>query len=765
VEIHSPYIILLTIALTYIVINYFQHRRYNLSFKRNSHEKEQLLESIFENASVGLILVGKNADVLKINKAALEIGLNDDKNLIGSQPGKALNCIVAVKNEKGCGFGKECKNCELRLSIESTIKKGTNISRLPLKIHILRNNVDTPYHILLSTSYLETIAAPMVLIIFEDINALIKTENALIDSEYRYRQITKAISDYVYKINILEDGTIQTIHTQTCYQITGYRPEEFDSNQNLWFDIVHEEDKEKVLKFVQNSTQNTEKYSIEHRIIRKDEAIRWVTNTIVTKKNQKGQKWSDGIVRDITDRKEIEAALRESEEKLSVIFEYSHVGISLIDNEGNIQYMNPAFCKLLGLQPDKTENNFRLFTDPEDAQLESEHFESLRKGEVTMLNIEKKYTKKHGEETWVLMQVSCFRNYKGEVANFIAVVEDITERKNALDLLRQSEEKFRNIFNTSNDGIIITNFEGYPLEANQISLDRVGLSFEQFKKQKVFDYLTTLDHSDITVQFKNLFSNKITVIQSEYLNQLGEKKYVEISGRNINYLGQQAALLISRDITDRKLLQQKILNAIIESEEKERKNFAQELHDGLGPILSTIKLYLQWIENPTAKSNKTELLKEALDTVEEAIISVKEISNKLSPNVLSKYGLEIALQSFVRKIINTKNIEFVIDIELPKRLSPELETMLYRVCVEAINNTVKYAEATIITIQIDTNANILSALYLDNGKGFDVGETTKNKSGHGLFNMQNRIETYGGNFTLNSQPGAGMELMIKISMH
>jgi signal transduction histidine kinase len=174
---------------------------------------------------------------------------------------------------------------------------------------------------------------------------------------------------------------------------------------------------------------------------------------------------------------------------------------------------------------------------------------------------------------------------------------------------------------------------------------------------------------------------------------------------------------------------------------------------------------LQWIENPTAKSNKIELLREALDTVEEAIISVKEISNKLSPNVLSKFGLEIALQSFVRKIINTKNIEFVIDIEMPKRLSPELETMLYRVCVEAINNTVKYAEATIITIQIDTNTNILSALYLDNGKGFNIAKTMKNKSGHGLFNMQNRIETYGGNFTINSQPGAGMELMIRIPMH
>ena len=271
------------------------------------------------------------------------------------------------------------------------------------------------------------------------------------------------------------------------------------------------------------------------------------------------------------------------------------------------------------------------------------------------------------------------------------------------------------------------------------------------------------DREPIKHQLKNIKDQK-GFIQTSYVNGRGEKLYIEVVGHTINYDGREAILMISRDISERKIMQQKILNAIIEAEEKERTFFSQELHDGIGPILSTIKLYLQWIQNPDTKSDKSILLDEALNTIEEAIISVKEISNKLSPNVLKKFGLGTAINSFVKKLENLGNVKFSIDVQLSERLRPEIEIMLYRVLVEAINNSLKYAEASLIKIDIKTDSGSLLVSYFDDGKGFKIDEP-ENNFGNGLFNMQNRVTTCEGSFVVKSNRGEGTEIKIVIPEH
>lgn len=859
-------------------------------------ENEKLLESIFENAPVTMVLLNQKTELVKINKAGKTLGIHKNENLKNLGIGDAFGCITAVYKTQGCGNGKECSRCSLRLTVKNTLEKKTILTKVPILMMIQKDDDEVPFNFLLSSSFLEIGNTPMALIVLEDITTIVKAERALIESEFRYKQITRAITDYIYTVIVDENSDIQTIHTVACFKITGYQAEEFEINPTLWFDIIHENDRIPVMDFIKNAGGIREKNVIEYRIIKKDGTTCWVSNTLVSKAYGKYRNMRyDGILRDITerksaeellenqnrlfntmldtlpigifmidatdgkplianshakelmgkgveadagfsnlnrvynayragtnefypleempvyrglkgekshiddmeilhpngsrvllevvgcpvydnnnkiyaslvgfynitDRKNAEIALRESEEKLSIIFEYSQFGIALSDDFGYIQYMNPAFCKLLGCSSEYVVGkNFRIFTDPADVDIEISRFQALRSRQSNMLNFEKKYIRKDGTEIWVQLLVSCFIDSKEKGTKFIAMAEDITEQKKSLDMLKASEEKFRNIFNTSNDGILITDLSGNILEVNKITEERSGYPLETLQKFNILDLISVNDKDAAIYQLKNI-KDRIGFLQSSYINSRGEKIYIEIVGHTIKYDDRDAILMISRDISERMAMQQKILNAIIEAEEKERTFFSQELHDGIGPILSTVKLYLQWIQNPETRSDKAVLLENALDTIEEAIDSVKEISNKLSPNVLKKFGLDTAIQSFVRKLYNINQVKFSIHIQLPERIRPEIETMLYRVLVEAINNSLKYAEASHISVDVTINSELLQATFRDNGKGFEVN-TLENSSGHGLFNMHNRVKTCEGTFVIRSNPGAGTEINISI---
>ncbi|NJO69067.1 MAG: PAS domain S-box protein [Bacteroidetes bacterium] len=245
-------------------------------------------------------------------------------------PGVALNCLTAAERGTNCGNELECFNCKLRHTITQTFSNKLGISKVPFELVIKSENKFVAYHMLLSSSYLEINHSPMTLLVMEDITSLVKIEKALMESEFRYKQITKAITDYIYTVIIHEDGEIQTIHTSACYSVTGYSAEEFEATPNLWFDIIVSEDKSKVLNSVK-STGNIDSHFIEHRIIRKDGKIIWVSNRLVRKRNPlKKIIHYDGIIQDITIRKEAEEALEKQIKLVNTMLDNLPIGIFMV---------------------------------------------------------------------------------------------------------------------------------------------------------------------------------------------------------------------------------------------------------------------------------------------------------------------------------------------------------------------------------------------------------------------------------------------------
>ncbi len=200
-----------------------------------------------------------------------------------------------------------------------------------------------------------------------------------------------------------------------------------------------------------------------------------------------------------------------------------------------------------------------------------------------------------------------------------------------------------------------------------------------------------------------------------------------------------------------------LLNAIIQAEETERKRFAKDLHDGLGPILSTVKMSLSSLTRIEKDDQTKKILRNTDMVIDEAIKSIREISNNLSPHILNNFGLSKAMRNFINKInySDTVKIKFTSNFE-DERFDSNTEVVLYRVLCELINNTIKHAEATLITISFEKLPGKISCLYKDNGKGFDINKLHPSQhSGMGYSNMVTRINSLNGSFNLASEHAKG----------
>lgn len=216
---------------------------------------------------------------------------------------------------------------------------------------------------------------------------------------------------------------------------------------------------------------------------------------------------------------------------------------------------------------------------------------------------------------------------------------------------------------------------------------------------------------------------------------------------------------------ERKRIERKMSLAIITTEEKERQKFAKELHDGLGPILSAIKMSLSALDRGQIGTSNHLIVDNTEKAVDEAITSIKEISNNLSPHVLKNFGVASAIRSFINRLgaARTLAIEFHTNMD-DVRLSEHQEVILYRAVSELLNNTIRHAMAKSVHIELLKIDQRVSLHYADDGRGFDTEMVNQGRvEGTGLANIQHRLQTANGSFTLQSESGRGMSAIIRLT--
>jgi PAS domain S-box-containing protein len=340
----------------------------------------------------------------------------------------------------------------------------------------------------------------------------------------------------------------------------------------------------------------------------------------------------------------------------------------------------------------------------------------------------------------------------------------------AMQKTKESEEKYRFLVENSPTIFWIIDSKGTPRYLSPNFHKVMGYNPEEVESEGI-DFWRKIIHpqdlENVMTHIDSLFNEgkRIDLIY-RIRQKSGEWIWIHYLGeQNFELFGKDVAYGVAIDINKEKLSEQQIYQAIIQSEEKERSRIAKDLHDGVSPLLSAIKLFIQSKQSSKDEKIRLELSNKIVTTIEEAIQSINEISANISPHILQNFGLLSAIESFAVNITEHRDISFSIDSNLNERLPNGIETTLYRISTELMNNTIKYALAQKINIDCIIDGNELTLKYNDNGIGFDVENTLKNNKGMGLFNMKNRVDSLNGKFEITSNENEGISVNITIPLN
>jgi two-component system cell cycle sensor histidine kinase/response regulator CckA len=269
-----------------------------------------------------------------------------------------------------------------------------------------------------------------ILLAIEDVTDRKRAEKALRESEERYRRITEAITDYVFTVRVEKGHPVGTIHGPACEAVTGYTSEEFNSDPYLWIRMVHEADRDVVREQASRILSGHDAQPIEHRIIRKDGSTRWVNNTPVPHCDLQGNLISyDGLIRDITERRRVEEALKESEARHRTVLEANPEPVVVYDMEGRMIYFNPAFTRVFGWTPEERLGQKMNLVVPEENWPETKMMiDKVLAGE-NFSDIETKRYTRDGNVIPVSISAAIYRDEDGRPVGSVINLRDIRERK------------------------------------------------------------------------------------------------------------------------------------------------------------------------------------------------------------------------------------------------------------------------------------------------------------------------------------------------
>jgi PAS domain S-box-containing protein len=278
---------------------------------------------------------------------------------------------------------------------------------------------------------------------FRDLSRRKQDQEALHESEDRYRKIVAAITDYIYTVHVEGGRAVYTEHSPACEAVTGYRVEEFNTDPYLWFNMVVEEDRERVREYFNQVLMDNHAGPIEHRIFHKDGSVRWVANMPVVHRDEAGAIiFYDGVLSDITERKNAEEAIRQRQAKLDSIFRAAPTGIGVVADRILLE-VNDRICEMTGYSREelvgKTARIFYPTQEDFDYVGTEKYCQIQDKGTGT---VETHWKQKDG--TIIDILLSSTPIVPGDLlAGVTFTALDITERKQAEEALKESEERYR----------------------------------------------------------------------------------------------------------------------------------------------------------------------------------------------------------------------------------------------------------------------------------------------------------------------------------
>lgn len=514
---------------------------------------------------------------------------------------------------------------------------------------------------------------------------------------------------------------------------------------------------------------------------------RWLNTSKIPYLNEKGEVTGViGLSLDITERKKAEQALRESEEKYRNLIESLQEGIWVIDKDAKTVFVNYPMAEMLGYTEEEMVGiDLFEFMDEKAVDTAKENLERREAGTTEQHDFE--FLQKDGSRVNVILVTRPITDNDGNYKGAIAGVINVTKRMQAESALRESEEKYRSLVESSDDSIYLVDRNSTYLFMNKTHLSRFGVKANEVMGRRYEDFHSKKETKEFEFRLNEVIktgkSNRYTCksekIGGHYLQTLSPVKdscgnivAVTVVSKDITELIQAEENLrktnerLLREQKQRKMLSKRLIDLL----EKDRRQIAMELHDHIGQILTSLKMDIEMIHGKLKPEHKE--LGARITTAQErtiqAIKEVKNIARGLRPGMLDALGLVPSIRELFNEIKRYMDIDIKFFIRnIPKRFASEKELAIYRIAQEAMSNIVNHAKAKKVFVNLVGKDGKLSLSVEDDGIGFDqkkIMKTTARGLPFGLLIMRERAEQIDGDFTLESQPGKGTHVLAEIPL-
>lgn len=486
-----------------------------------------------------------------------------------------------------------------------------------------------------------------------------------------------------------------------------------------------------------------------------------------------------GIIRDITDRDKSTKELEETKIFLELIFETAVDGLLVVDSQGNISMVNNALGDIFGYSKDELVGKTTSVLRPvgEEFSEEGRAFVEKLFDEGLVQGSERIGKKKDGTLINLEINSVLLNDTKGNYLGRLASYKDITKRKKSEEALLESEEKYKGVVDNIGIGIalISPNMEILSLnnqmqqwfpEADASENPICYRTFNNPPRENICSYCPT---------FKTLKDGQIH--ESITDTPQGDKiiNYRIVSSPLKDKEGKiTSAIEMVEDITERNVAQEKLLNyqkqlkaltsQITLSEEKERRRFAEYLHDEIGQYLFASQMQLKLLKDSLIPAKQVKTVDKVLNNIEQMIDKSRFLTFELASPVLYELGLEKALEWLAEHIHKQYNL--VVSLEDDKQEKPlddDIKIFLYRAVSELLTNVVKHAQTKKAIVSIQKDNSKIRISVVDYGVGINSSHNhffdDKNE-GFGLFLINERLEQLGGQVEIESQPNRGTHVTL-----